>query len=118
LLGGRSDDYRGMETFPCPTDVDRVEMKCDEVTALCPITGNPDMYDVKIVYWPEGSCLESKSLKYYLKGFRQEGLFVESLAQRILADVCEACRPHECTVEVVQKSRGGISITVVAEKSR
>jgi NADPH-dependent 7-cyano-7-deazaguanine reductase QueF len=28
----------------------------DELTAVCPITGQPDLYVATIEYWPEGSA--------------------------------------------------------------
>src|SRR3954471_23303396 len=84
-----SDQYAGLETFPNP-GVTRVEMTSDELTAVCPITGQPDLYLASIEYEPEQLCLESKSLKLYLSGFRNEGAFCEALAVRIRDDVAEA----------------------------
>ena len=74
-----SEAYAGLETFPNP-GVSRVEMRSDELTAVCPITGQPDMYVATIAYAPKGLCLESKSLKLYLSHFRNEGAFCEALA--------------------------------------
>jgi NADPH-dependent 7-cyano-7-deazaguanine reductase QueF len=37
-----SEHYAGLETFPNP-GVTRVEMTSDELTAVCPITGQPDL---------------------------------------------------------------------------
>ena len=77
-----SDAYAGLETFENP-GVSHVEMTSDELTAVCPITGQPDLYEVTIEYWPDRLCLESKSLKLYLAGYRNEGAFCEALAVRI-----------------------------------
>jgi 7-cyano-7-deazaguanine reductase len=44
-----SEHYAGLETFENP-GVTRVEMTSDELTAVCPITGQPDMYVVTIEY--------------------------------------------------------------------
>ena len=38
-----SEAYAGLETFPNP-GVRRVEMTSDELAAVCPITGQPDLY--------------------------------------------------------------------------
>jgi 7-cyano-7-deazaguanine reductase len=57
-----SEHYAGLETFENP-GVTRVEMTSDELTAVCPITGQPDMYVVTIEYGAQQLCLESKSLK-------------------------------------------------------
>jgi 7-cyano-7-deazaguanine reductase len=109
-----SDHYAGLETFPNP-GVSRVEMVSDELAAVCPITGQPDLYVVTIDYTPAGLCIESKSLKLYLMTFRNEGHFCEALAVRIRADVAEALELDVSAVRVTlkQKARGGITITAV-----
>ena len=107
-----SDHYAGLESFPNP-GVAHVELVSDELTAVCPITGQPDFYLASIEYEPEGLCLESKSLKLYLARFRDEGAFCEALAVRIRDDVAEALQlgAERVTVTLEQKARGGITIT-------
>jgi 7-cyano-7-deazaguanine reductase len=107
-----SERYAGLETFANP-GVSRVEMTSDELTAVCPITGQPDLYLVSIEYEPGPLCLESKSLKLYLSGYRNEGAFCEALAVRIRDDVADALElPREKVhVTLKQKARGGITIT-------
>jgi 7-cyano-7-deazaguanine reductase len=83
-----SEHYAGLETFENP-GVTRVEMTSDELTAVCPITGQPDMYVVTIEYGAQRLCLESKSLKLYLASYRNEGAFCEALAVRIRDDIAE-----------------------------
>jgi len=106
-----SEHYAGLETFPNP-GVTHVEMTSDELTAMCPITGQPDFYVATIDYDPEALCLESKSLKLYLARLRNEGAFCEALAVRIRDDVAAALElPHErVSVALQQKARGGITI--------
>jgi 7-cyano-7-deazaguanine reductase len=110
-----SEHYAGLETFENP-GVTRVEMTSDELTAVCPITGQPDMYVVTIEYGAQRLCLESKSLKLYLARYRNEGAFCEALAVRIRDDIMEALElePGDVTVTLRQKARGGITITAVA----
>jgi 7-cyano-7-deazaguanine reductase len=110
-----SEHYAGLETFENP-GVTRVEMTSDEVTAVCPITGQPDMYVVTIEYAAERLCLESKSLKLYLARYRNEGAFCEALAVRIRDDVAETLELDRSDVKVTlrQKARGGITITATA----
>jgi 7-cyano-7-deazaguanine reductase len=107
-----SEQYGGLESFPNP-GVSRVELTSDELVAVCPVTGQPDMYVATIEYSPGPLCLESKSLKLYLNGFRNEGAFCEALAVRIRTDVAEALElpPENVRVTLKQKARGGISIT-------
>jgi 7-cyano-7-deazaguanine reductase len=110
-----SEAYAGIETFPNP-GVSHVEMTSDELTAVCPITGQPDLYVATIEYWPGELCIESKSLKLYLSGFRNEGAFCEALAVKIRNDVAEAVQLPADKVRVIlkQKARGGITITATA----
>ena len=110
-----SEHYAGLETFPNP-GVEFVEMTSDELTAMCPVTGQPDLYLASIEYAPDELCLESKSLKLYLARFRNEGAFCEALAVRIRDDVAEALGLDQSrvTVTLEQKARGGITITAIA----
>ena len=110
-----SDHYAGLETFPNP-GVASVELASDELAAICPITGQPDLYTVAIEYSPAALCIESKSLKLYLMRFRNEGHFCEALAVRIRADVAAATELDldRVRVRLRQKARGGITITASA----
>ena len=99
--------------FEAP-DVQTVRLFSTEFTSLCPRTGQPDFGSVSIEYTPERLCLESKSLKYYLWSFRNEGEFCEGLAGRIADDVVYAIEPAHLQVEVTQNVRGGISIVARA----
>jgi 7-cyano-7-deazaguanine reductase len=107
-----SEHYAGLESFPNP-GVSQVELVSDELTAVCPITGQPDLYVAAIEYEPDALCLESKSLKLYLAQFRDQGAFCEALAVKIRDDVAEALElgPERVTVTLEQKARGGITIT-------
>jgi 7-cyano-7-deazaguanine reductase len=110
-----SEHYAGLESFPNP-GVTEVEMTSDELTALCPITGQADFYVARITFRPQALCLESKSLKIYLSHFRNEGAFAEALAVRIKDDVAAALELDRSavTVELTQKPRGGITISATA----
>jgi len=110
-----SEHYAGLETFPNPGVVS-VELTSDELAAICPVTGQPDLYVATIEYEPQELCLESKSLKLYLATFRNEGHFCEALAVRIRDDVAGALGlgPEAVTVTLEQKARGGITIVATA----
>jgi 7-cyano-7-deazaguanine reductase len=96
-----------------------VEFTTNELTATCPITGQPDFYELKFSYRPKESLIESKSLKLYLWGFRDRGIFAEDLAATLLEDLVAACDPAEMTVDLTQQVRGGLQIrTVVRYLSR
>jgi 7-cyano-7-deazaguanine reductase len=110
-----SEHYAGLESFDNP-GVSHVVMRSDELVAVCPVTGQPDLYVASIEFWPQGLCLESKSLKLYLNGFRNEGAFCEALAVRIRDDVAAALElpADKVLVTLEQKARGGISITATS----
>ena len=90
-----------------------VEFTTNELTALCPITGQPDFYELKLDYRPKRSLIESKSLKLYLWGFRDRGIFAEDLAATLLKDLVAACDPDEMTIDLTQQVRGGLQIRTV-----
>lgn len=90
-----------------------VEFATDELTALCPVTGQPDFYDLKLSYHPKEALLESKAMKLYLWGFREQGMFAEDMAAGLLKDLVAACDPLEMTVDLTQRVRGGLSIRTV-----
>ena len=110
-----SGHYAGIETFPNP-GVSRVEMTSDELTAVCPITGQPDLYVMTIDYEPDAVCIESKSLKLYLAAFRSQWAFCEALAVQIRDDAAAALAlpSDRVTVTLQQKARGGITIVASA----
>jgi len=114
-LGGTSSEpSRQLEIFPAPPHVKKVVLESDEVTSLCPVTGQPDWETVRIEFEPKDYCIESKSLKLYLWSFREEGAFCESLSGRIAQDIYDACAPKWVTVTITQKPRGGITISATA----
>jgi 7-cyano-7-deazaguanine reductase len=88
-------------------------MVSDELTAMCPITNQPDFYTATIRYEPRALCLESKSVKIYLSRFRDQGAFCEALAVQIRDEVAAALELDSGAVNVTlrQKARGGITIT-------
>lgn len=110
LLQPKNEKFTGLETFPAPPDLISVVMCSDEVTAICPITGQPDQYTIEIEYHPAEWCIESKSMKFYFQQFRNEGIFCEAFSARIANDVQRAIQAKFCRVKVTQKPRGGISI--------
>jgi 7-cyano-7-deazaguanine reductase len=91
---------------------------CPEFTALCPKTGQPDFATLVISYVPDVLCVELKSLKLYLQGFRNRGIFYEEVVNVILDDLVAATRPRRLTVEGQFAVRGGISSVVRASHEK
>jgi len=69
--------------FEYPETRTVVEYEYPELTAVCPMTGLPDFYTVRIVFEPDKKLPELKSLKLYFVSFRNMGILHENLANRI-----------------------------------
>ena len=69
----------GIETFPNPRPGRpyEIDTRCPEFTSMCPKTGLPDFGEIRITYVPDATCIELKSLKYYLLDFRNQGVFYD-----------------------------------------
>src|ERR1017187_10010353 len=65
-----------------------------EFTSLCPKTGQPDFATITVEYIPDKLCIELKSLKLYFNSFRNNGIYFESVTNRILDDLVAACQPR------------------------
>ena len=106
-----------LETFdnPYPDRDYEIDVEFPEFTSLCPKTGMPDFGTMHLWYVPDEKCIELKSYKMYLQGFRTEGIFYEAVTNRILDDLVEACRPRQMHVTSEWTPRGGMSSTITAE---
>lgn len=107
-----------VEVFPAPSDVTTVRFTSDEVMSECPVTGQPDLSSVVIEYEPDRSCIESKSLKLFLWGFRSRAIFAEALAATIAREVMTTASPRWVKVTLTQRPRGGIEVQAVSEINR
>lgn len=107
-----------VECFPAPDGCTRVRFCTDELASLCPVTGQPDLASIVIEYEPDGWCIESKSLKLYLWGFRDRAVFAEALACEIADEVLGQAQPRRVTVTLTQRPRGGITVEATAERTR
>ena len=87
-----------------------VQFNCPEFTSLCPITGQPDFAEIKIMYIPALRMVESKSLKLYLFSFRNNGDFHEDCVNIIMKDLVKLMDPKYIEVIGLFTPRGGISI--------
>ncbi len=117
LLGKKTEyksDYSPevLETFQNkhPENDYWVQFNCPEFTSLCPITGQPDFAEIKIMYIPDQKMVESKSLKLYLFSFRNHGDFHEDCVNIIMKDLIKLMEPKYIEVTGLFLPRGGISI--------
>ncbi len=98
--------------FEYPNSHTIVEYEFPELTALCPMTGLPDFYTVRIVFEPEKKLPELKSLKLYFVSYRNVGILHENLANKILEDFIKVVEPKWALIELYVNNRGGICTTI------
>ena len=117
VLGrGDATPSEQIDTFPVDGPIDQISFRSSELTAVCPVTEQPDFYSIMIMYRPDDRCIETKSLKLYLRTFEGVGIFAEHLAPKIAQHLSSAVGvPVAVTLE--QQLRGGIVTTVTAPGS-
>ena len=115
--GAEAVDAAGLLAFAYeyPEREAEVVIDTDEFTAVCPWTGLPDVGQLVISYVPAHSCVELKSLKYYLLSYRDVGIVQEHAANRILDDLVACCQPRRMKVALDYKVRGGLHTVVTVE---
>lgn len=103
-----------VECFPAPQNVSSVRFRSDELNSMCPVTQQPDLSHIEILYVPDEWCVESKSLKLYLWGFRDRAVFAEALAAEIAGEIMSSAGPKTVTVTLTQRPRGGIEVQAIS----
>ncbi|MBT3783571.1 NADPH-dependent 7-cyano-7-deazaguanine reductase QueF [bacterium] len=103
-----------IDTFPNPNPERSysIRIKCPEFTCLCPLTGQPDFAHIELEYIPDEHCVELKSLKLYLWGFRDQGAFHEAVTNQISDHLIEKLNPRYLSLSAAFSTRGGIDTTV------
>ena len=101
-----------LDTLPVATGVE-IEYDTSELQAVCPVTGQPDIYRCRVLFTSTGRTIETKSLKLYFQTFKNQGILAEDLAQ-VLADHIAQAAQTLVEVQVVQNVRGGIVTTCTA----
>ena len=106
-----------LEPFPTPRPdrAFKIPILCPDFTSVCPMTGLPDFGEIRITYVPDERCVELKSLKYYMVGFRNKGIFYEHVTNQFLDDLVATLQPRTMKVVGDFSVRGGIKTTVTTE---
>ncbi len=115
---GTREPLPKIETWPNQYRGYEITISIPEYTSICPRTGLPDFGTITIHYLPNRSCLELRSLKYYILAYRNLGIFYENAVNRILNDAIQACRPKWMVVRGEFSTRGGMRTTVEARYPR
>ena len=111
-------DPNQIEAFPLENNKNLlvVGLDCLEFTSICPMTGQPDFAKIYITYIPNKLCVETKSLKFYLTSYRNEGTFYEDLVEKIAEDLQSVINSRYLRVYGVLNVRGGIIINAMATR--
>lgn len=120
LYGEIAIEENRLERFPNRTHVRRytVEFTCPEFTCICPRSGFPDFATIRIRYVPDQYCVELKSLKLYINGYRNEKVFHEDVTNRIIQDLIDLLDPWEITVVGDFTVRGNVHTVVTASHQK
>ena len=115
---GLDDPLPPLATWPNQFSGYEITIQIPEYTSICPKTRLPDFGTITIRYVPGRLCVELKSLKYYILGYRNLGIFYENAVNRILKDLVKACKPIQATVTGEFKVRGGMQSVIEARYQR
>jgi 7-cyano-7-deazaguanine reductase len=120
LYGEIAIEENRLERFPNRTHVRKytIEFTCPEFTCVCPRSGFPDFATIRIKYVPDQYCVELKSLKLYINGFRNKKVFHEDVTNVIIQDMIDLLDPHEITVVGDFTVRGNIHTVVTATHTK
>ena len=111
FVGPEHVDVAVLETFPYEGPAQEIVTSTDEFSAVCPYSGLPDFATLTVTYVPGKSCIELKSLKYYVTSYRNVGIFQEHATAKIAEDLFKVLSPARLTVETVYNVRGGFVTT-------
>src|ERR1700691_2258623 len=110
-------DKKILQTFPNPAPERGyvIEHTHHEFTSMCPITGHPDFGAITVRYVAGKKCVELKSLKLYFHAFRNQGISLEAVTNKICDDLGFLLSPRRLTVVTDRKGRGGVTSVITAE---
>jgi len=125
-LGRQSRSAARLDVIPLPgagigVTVERdlvVTLTCTEFTSLCPVTGQPDFGVITIEYTPDRGLVETKSLKLWLRRWRNRAAFNEAIVVEIVDLFFAQVKPVCAVVTGVFNVRGGIQPTATARRVR
>tara|TARA_B100000809_G_scaffold189747_1_gene188284 strand:- start:110 stop:469 length:360 start_codon:yes stop_codon:yes gene_type:complete len=89
-----------------------IKVSIPEFSCVCPRTGLPDYAVIDIHYIPNKYIVELKSLKLYIVGFRNIGVFHEHVTNKIMDDFRKASSPKKIEIWGRFSPRGGINTVV------
>ena len=111
FVGPEHVDVAVLETFPYEGPEQEIVTETKEFSAVCPFSGLPDFATLTIRYIPGKSCVELKSLKYYVLSYRNVGIYQEHATAKLAGDLFGVLKPKSLTVTTIYNIRGGFDTT-------
>ena len=111
FVGPEQVDVAVLETFPYEGPEQEIVTETREFSAVCPFSGLPDFATLTIRYIPGKSCVELKSLKYYVLSYRNVGIYQEHATAKLAEVLFGVLKPKSITVTTVYNIRGGFDTT-------
>lgn len=117
-LSGLKERLPSLEVLPNQFKNYKITIIIPEYSSVCPKTGLPDTGTITIEYEPNKYFVELKSLKMYILGYRNLGIFYENAVNRIFKDFVRAVKPRWVLVRGEFNPRGGIKTIVEVKKPK
>ena len=114
IQGAMDVDLNPIKPIPYKGALDQsVTYSYPELTANCPMTQIQDLYGVDIIFTPDKSIPELKSLKFYFLDYIGLPISHEHLHARIYRDFNNAVKPKKLEVRLDVAVRGGIKTDIL-----
>jgi 7-cyano-7-deazaguanine reductase len=104
------------DTIPVKSHNLVVEWVYPEFQSICPVSDRHDQGTLRITYKPGDRLLESKSVREYLRAWRNLHCWQEFVTEEIAGALFSAIAPVWLTVEIEWTSRGGIYAKTTSTK--
>lgn len=101
-----------LETIRLDCKVEFIKFTSKELSAICPVNGRPDYYDLIIEFSPKEHTLEVSTLRKYLLSFRSDETFAENLANEICQELYHILEPHYLSINLCNRPENGIGIEI------
>ncbi len=95
-----------------------IEWVYPEFQSICPISDRHDQGTLTLRYKPKDKLLESKSMREYLRLWRNLHIWQEHVTEEIADRLYNAIKPAGLIVEIEWTPRGGIYARTISKKGK
>ena len=97
---------------PNPSRPYEISIELPEFTCKCPFSGYPDFAVLRLRYEPGLKVLELKAIKLYINSYRDKTISHEEVANQILDDLVQCCKPVWMQLEADFNPRGNVHMVI------